>query len=90
MTPLLALDDRHPFATGALGVASGVSSWLLHNLHAVAGVVSDLGMIAASSTAILIFAIKLNKHLREWRRERAWQREMNRHHRARDPDDHLP
>ena len=90
MTPLLTLDDRHPFATGVLGVASGVTSWLLHNLHAMAGVISDLGMIAASGTAILIFAVKCNKHLREWLRERAWQREMNRHNRARDPDDHLP
>lgn len=49
MTPILdtvqEFADRHPFATGSIGTGSGVAAALLREIHSVAGLAADLGII---------------------------------------------
>ena len=63
----VAIDRRNPVATWAMGFISGVWGWLLMQIHALAGIVTDLGFIAAGLTSILVLIVKVARMLESWR-----------------------
>jgi hypothetical protein len=63
----VALDKRAPVATWATGLVSGVWGWMLMQLHALAGLVTDIGLIAAGVTSILVLVVKIASIWESWK-----------------------
>lgn len=45
--------DRHPFAVGSIGTGSGVAAAVLREIHSVAGLAADLGIIFGCVVSLL-------------------------------------
>ncbi len=65
------LDKRNPITTGLAGIFSGVCGWISMQLHALAGIITDLGLIAAGLTSMLVLVIKVARLREGWRERRS-------------------
>jgi|GEM_PF-5455785 len=63
----VALDRKYPVATSITGVASGLFGWLSAQLHAIAQFITDVGLVAAGITSVLVLVVKVASMLADWR-----------------------
>jgi len=97
VTPILdsanSFADRHPFAVGSIGTGSGVAAAVLREIHSVAGLAADLGMIFGCVVSLLTglilsyrvaFAIA-----RFFHRRRRNMLQRRRHHKSTGPEEDL-
>jgi cytochrome c oxidase assembly factor CtaG len=62
---LIQFAERHPGFSGVVGTTAGVGPTVAQALHLVAGVASDIAVIAGCLTAIVTFIVVFRK----WRRD---------------------
>lgn len=70
MNALLQFGERHPAFSGIVGTAAGMGAKVAAELHLVASVAGDIGMIAGAATAIMTCVIA-TRQLRKQAREEA-------------------
>jgi hypothetical protein len=93
MRPLLEFTDDHPLGTGVVGASSGLLAWLFKELHLVATVAADVGMLFAVATAVVTFSLQHRKLMRDRREEALARLHAIREHRRRhleEEEDPLP